>query len=167
MPASEGFLARNEEFVASHEPASLPPMPRLGAVIVSCIDWRVDPAHFAGLELGEAFVLRVLGGRVTETVAAQIVAADGLSRLHGDPLEEIVVIHHTGCGTAAFADRDLAERVADGVGLSADDLQAIAVDDPRRTVAHDVALLAGRTDLDAAVSGLIYDLDDGRLTRVV
>lgn len=166
MPAYDEMRVRNEAFVAAHDPTSLPDAPRLGALVVSCIDFRVDPAHYARLGLGEAFVLRVLGGRVTEDVEAQVVATDALARLHGEALAEVVVVHHTDCGTAAFAERSLAESVAPRVGMAVEALQAIAVDDPRRTVAEDVARLTDHPALDAEVKGFVYDLANGRLSPV-
>jgi carbonic anhydrase len=36
--------------------------------VITCIDPRVDPAAILGLELGEAMVLRNVGGRVTPAV---------------------------------------------------------------------------------------------------
>ncbi len=32
--------------------------PRLGLCVITCVDPRVDPAHFLGLSLGDALVLR-------------------------------------------------------------------------------------------------------------
>ena len=39
--------------------------PRLGLFVITCLDPRVDPAHFLGLALGDAIVVRNFGGRVT------------------------------------------------------------------------------------------------------
>src|SRR5437016_8035561 len=44
-------------------PIYVPLMPR--AMIIGCVDQRVDPAHVLGLGLGEAIVIRNIGGRIT------------------------------------------------------------------------------------------------------
>jgi carbonic anhydrase len=40
--------------------------------LVTCLDPRVDPAAFLGIELGDAPVIRNAGGRVTEAVINDI-----------------------------------------------------------------------------------------------
>ena len=47
-------------------------MPRKKILILTCLDSRVDPAHTMGLDLGEAFVMRKIGGRVTDLIVEQI-----------------------------------------------------------------------------------------------
>jgi carbonic anhydrase len=167
MRASDEMAARNSKFAELFDRATVSDDPLLHALVVTCMDFRVSPAHFAGIWLGDAFVLRVIGGRLTDEVMGQIVGADALSELHGSGLEEVIIVHHTGCGTAAFArDGDLAAGVAARMGTTAEVLRDIAVDDPFRTVAEDVAKLRAHPGLDVEVTGFVYDLDDGRLTPV-
>ena len=61
-------LERNRVFAAEggHEGAVV--FPRLGLFVITCLDPRVDPAHFLGLSLGDAVVVRNVGGRVTPEV---------------------------------------------------------------------------------------------------
>ena len=61
-------LARNRAFAAAggHEGAVV--FPNLRLFVVTCLDPRVDPAHFLGLELSDAMVVRNVGGRVTREV---------------------------------------------------------------------------------------------------
>jgi carbonic anhydrase len=49
MTTFDTLLERNQDF-ASHEfSKDLPLMPRFGAMIIGCVEPRVDPAHVLGL----------------------------------------------------------------------------------------------------------------------
>ncbi|HEY2443704.1 MAG TPA: carbonic anhydrase, partial [Streptosporangiaceae bacterium] len=103
------LLLRNERFARAYTPVPLG-LPTAQAIIVSCLDHRVDPAIFLGLELGEAPVIRNAGGRVTPAVIDDIAflafLAGQLSGSQGtaDTLFEVAVVHHTQCGTGLLAD---------------------------------------------------------------
>ena len=64
----EFALERNRAFSAGggHEGAVV--FPKLRLFVITCLDPRVDPAHFLGLALSDAMVLRNVGGRVTPEV---------------------------------------------------------------------------------------------------
>src|SRR6202022_858160 len=97
------LLERNEQFARTYTPASLG-IPTEQVVIVTCLDHRVDPAIVLGLQLGDAPVIRNIGGRVTQAVIDDITyfayLADQLfgGRNAPDTLFEVAVIHHTQCG---------------------------------------------------------------------
>jgi hypothetical protein len=64
----ETALHRNRSFAAAggHEGAVV--FPSLRLFVITCVDPRVDPAHFLGLRLSEAIIVRNVGGRVTPEV---------------------------------------------------------------------------------------------------
>ncbi len=66
------LLERNRAFAATGAHAGLAIMPRRPVFLVTCLDPRVDPAAFLGIELGDAPVIRNAGGRVTEAVINDI-----------------------------------------------------------------------------------------------
>ena len=68
----ESAIARNRAFAAAggHEGAVV--FPNLRLFVITCLDPRVDPAHFLGLELSDAIVVRNVGGRVTPEVINDI-----------------------------------------------------------------------------------------------
>ena len=61
-------LERNRAFAAAagHEGAVV--FPNLQLFVITCLDPRTDPAHFLGLGLSDAMVVRNVGGRVTPEV---------------------------------------------------------------------------------------------------
>jgi len=94
MSAFDNMLARNQEF-ATRVASTGTPMPSLPeglpsvkALIITCADMRVDPAHVLGVELGEAVVMRNIGGRITPGLIEQIGMLGGSARLPKQLLAE-------------------------------------------------------------------------------
>ena len=81
---------------------------------------------------------------------------------------ELVVLHHTDCGSALMADPDLRAGFT-ALGHDDETLQRTAVTDSTRSVTHDVQLLLDRPSLPdhVLVSGYSYDVRTGLVTRVV
>ncbi|HWD61545.1 MAG TPA: carbonic anhydrase [Humibacter sp.] len=166
------LLERNEHFASTdakeHVPA-IPFLPNRQVYVLTCIDPRVDPASILELELGDAIVARTIGGRANSSFLEDL---DWICYLHQTKAPdagwfEIVVIHHTDCGSALMADDELR---AGFVSAGHDDqaLLDTAVTDPRRTVPVDVQRILDAPFLpDAvAVSGYAYDVTTGRLALV-
>src|SRR3954451_15940921 len=164
-------LERNRVFAAEGGHRDAVVFPRLGLFVVTCLDPRVDPAHFLGLDLSDALVVRNVGGRVTPEVIndvafiaqiAENVIADG-------PLFEVAVIHHTQCGAGALADDGFRRRYADRIGADEAALREHAVVDPAATVAIDVERIRSAPAISprVAVSGHVYDVTTGLVQTVV
>jgi carbonic anhydrase len=167
----ETALERNRAFAAGggHEGAVV--FPNLRLFVVTCLDPRVDPAHFLGLELGDAMVVRNVGGRTTPEVIDDVafVSQIGETALPDGPLFEVAVIHHTQCATGAFADDAFRARYAERVGVDESALLERAVLDPAATVARDVERLRSAPAISpqVSVSGHVYDVVTGLVETVV
>ena len=114
MTNLDRMLERNKDFAAQQSAAgtlmpSLPrTLPNVKAIIIGCADMRVDPEEILGIQLGEAVVLRNIGGRVTPGLLEQL----GLLGRVGEVAREIpggggefhlIVLHHTDCGITRLA----------------------------------------------------------------
>jgi carbonic anhydrase len=167
MTIFDTLIARNQDFASHHSPKDASLMPR--AMIIGCVDQRVDPAHVLGLGPGEALVIRNVGGRITP---ATLVTMGMLGRIAqvggGAPAGEfhLIVLQHTQCGiTRLEGDSDM---LASYFDISREDLRAKAITDPRAAVVVDVATLKATPALPGnwLVSGLVYDVATG-LVEVV
>ena len=171
MDTIETLHSRNERFAARHNARGMAMMPRLRCMIIGCADPRVDPANIFGLKLGDAAVIRNIGGRITagtlQTMAMlRLVAAADPGGPPG-PGWHLIVLHHTDCGINRLtAYPDL---LGEHFGIDASELGAKHVTDPRASVVVDVAALKANPFLPAGfiVSGLVYDVDTGRIEQVV
>ena len=164
-------LERNRAFAAAggHEGAVV--FPNLRLVVITCLDPRVDPAHFLGLGLGDAMVVRNVGGRVTREVINDVAYIGQITEsvVPEGPLFEVAVIHHTQCGSAALADDAFRRRYAERIGVEESTLREHAVLDPAATVARDVGRLRSAPAISprVTVSGHVYDVLTGLVETVM
>jgi carbonic anhydrase len=164
-------LERNRAFAAAggHEGAVV--FPNLRLFVITCIDPRVDPAHFLGLGLSDALVVRNVGGRVTREVINDVAFIGQIAEnaLPDGPLFEVAVIHHTQCGAGALADESFRRTYADRIGVAESTLRERAVVDPATTVARDVERLRSAPAISSrvTVSGHVYDVVTGLVETVI
>ncbi|MBV8953213.1 MAG: hypothetical protein JO153_01465 [Solirubrobacterales bacterium] len=168
------LLDRNRRFAStdtrSHTPR-LPFLPHRGLFVICCIDCRVDPAEFLGLEFGEALVARNVGGRVTAAIIQDVAYASFLveEKAPEGPYFEAAVIHHTGCGSRLLEDGQLRHEFAERGAYDEQALADLPVTDPADTVRTDVQrlLAAPQISRHITVSGHVYDVDTGLVTTIV
>ena len=166
------LLDRNRGFAEKFDAGELNIRPRMSMILLTCVDARVDPAHLFGLELGDAIVIRNAGGRITPAVLKDLAILGVLAaNLPGDGAlqPQLVVIHHTDCGTARLANPPIQQQVAKRLSLSDDEVAAMAVTDPTKTVQADIELLRrlpGTPDAPI-VTGLVYDVSNGTIDQIV
>ena len=166
------LLDRNRSFAEQFEAGDLKILPRMSTILLTCVDARVDPAHLFGLGLGDAVVIRNAGGRITPAVIADlgilgVLAASAPGNSPRRP--ELVVIHHNDCGMSRLANPAIQEQVAKRLGLSVDEVAAMAITDPTKSVQDDVERLRqtpGTPD-QLVVSGFVYDVRNGTIDQIV
>ena len=145
-------------------------MPTLRAMIIGCVDSRVDPALLLGLKLGEAVVIRNVGGRITPETLQTLGMLNRVAQGEGANLGgefHLIVLHHTQCGIAHLEGHP--DMLASYFGIGQEDLLAKAVTDPHAAVAVDMATLKAIPALpdNWQVSGLVYDVTTGMVEIVV
>ncbi|SFF75804.1 carbonic anhydrase [Actinacidiphila alni] len=166
------LLEHNEHFAstdARERVPAIPFLPNRQVYVLTCIDPRVDPSSILELDLGDAIVARTVGGRANPSFLEDLAWICYLHRTKTPDADwfEIVVIHHTDCGSGLMADDDLrAGFVADGHDDQV--LLDTAVTDPHLTVPVDVRRILDAPFLPDAVtvSGYAYDVTTGRLSLV-
>ncbi len=104
-------LAANAAYQADFgDRASLSALPARRFAILTCMDARLDPAHFAGLREGDAHVIRNAGGRASEDAIRSLVLSH---KLLGT--QAWFVIHHTGCGLMSINDETVRALLAESL----------------------------------------------------
>ena len=163
---------RNEEFSRTFDQGDLPILPRRPTIVLTCVDSRVDPAHFLGLELGDTLVMRNSGGRVTDDVEQGVALLSGMTRLvAGDraPVLSLAIVHHTDCGLERIAAPGLRQALSQSTGIEPEDLETLAISDHQASLRADIERLRA-SDLVPAeleVSAHLYDVTSGKMTQVV
>jgi carbonic anhydrase len=161
MSVADEFAQANERYAAAFTKGDLSAPPGRHIAVITCMDARLDPARFLGLEEGDAHVIRNAGGRAADAIRSLVISQQLLGT------REVVVIHHTGCGMLSFTDDQLRQKLHDDLGVQSD-LEFLPFSNLEQSVRDDVATLRDSPLLlkDATVRGFIYDVKTGQLHEV-
>jgi carbonic anhydrase len=163
MSQFDEFLAADQVYQQSFDRGDLPMPPARKVAIVTCMDARLHPETFLGLDVGDAHVIRNAGGRVSDDALRSLVISQ---RLLGT--QEIVVIHHTDCGMLTFKNEDLAAKIREDLGVDVGGQDFLPFSDLEDSVRDDVATLRQSPLIpqDIPIAGAIYDVTTGELREV-
>src|ERR1700735_263351 len=112
MSNTDDLLANNESYAESFDKADLPLPPARKTAVVACMDARLNVYGALGLSEGDAHVIRNAGGVVTDDAIRSLAISQ---RLLGT--EEIILIHHTGCGMLTFTDDEFKRSIEEDTGI--------------------------------------------------
>jgi carbonic anhydrase len=159
MAITDEVRAANEQYAAGFEKGDLPMPPGRRFAVVTCMDARLDPARFLGLEEGDAHVIRNAGGIVTDDALRSLVISHHLLGT-----QEALVIGHTDCGMLTFTDGELRERL----GPEAADVEFHSFPDLEQRVQQSVHAIRESPLLPDSfgAAGYVYDVRSGRLQEV-
>jgi carbonic anhydrase len=137
--------------------------PARQVAVLTCMDARLHPEKFLGLDIGDAHVIRNAGGRASDDAIRSLIIS---SNLLGT--KEYVVIHHTDCGMVTFTNEDLREKLADVLDADASDIDFLPFNDLEGSVRDDVDRIRESPFIPEGipVRGFVYDVRSGRLREV-
>jgi len=159
MSVVEEIRTANDEFAAGFGQGELPMPPGRHFAVVTCMDARLDPARFLGLDLGDAHVVRNAGGVVSDDALRSLVISHHLLGT-----QEALVIGHTDCGMVTFQNDDLHEKL----GPESEEIDFLPFPDVAQRVRESVATINESPLLPDSftASGFVYDVKSGRLEAV-
>ena len=154
-------LAENDRYAAQFDRSSLPLPPGRKLAVLACMDARLTVEDALGLRTGDAHIIRNAGGLATDDAIRSLVISQHLLGT-----EEVIVVEHTGCGMLTFEDEPVREQIAESTGET--------VDLPLRPFANLEANLRAQVERirshplvkDVPVSGLVYEVESGRLRQI-
>lgn len=157
------FQKANDAYASSFSKGNLPMPPGRHVAVLVCMDARLDPARFLGLEEGDAHVIRNAGGRASDDAIRSLAISQQLLGTN-----EVVVIHHTDCGMLTFSNEDLRKKLKQDLNADAEHIDFLPFKDLEQSVRDDVATIKNSPLLlkYIEVSGFIYDVRTGRLLPV-
>ena len=161
MSATDELVANNATYASGFAKGDLPTPPAKKVAVLACMDARLDPAKALGLQEGDAHVIRNAGGVATEDAVRSLVISQ---RLLGT--EEIILIHHTGCGMETFTDDAVKDQILADTGLRPSfALEAFpkADDDVKQTAAR---IRANPFVPHKNIRGFVYEVETGKLREV-
>ncbi len=163
MPVTDELIEANARFAQDFDRGDLPMPPARNVAVLACMDARLHPETFLGLDIGDAHMIRNAGGRASDDAIRSLIISN---RLLGT--REYLVIHHTDCGMLTFSNDDLHGKLADETGEDATHIDFLPFADLEQSVRDDVQRIKDSPFLpdDAPVAGYVYDVTDGRLYPV-
>jgi carbonic anhydrase len=163
MSVVDEFRKANESYAMGFQKGHLPMPPGRHVAVLTCMDARLDPAAFLGLEEGDAHVIRNAGGRASEDAIRSLVISQQLLGTN-----TVVVIHHTDCGMLTFSNADLRTKLKQELKADADHIDFLPFGDLEQSVRDDVATLKASPLIpdNLEISGYIYDVRSGKLLPV-
>ncbi len=160
---------------------NLPMPPARRFAILTCMDARLDPAKFAGLNEGDAHVIRNAGGRASDDAIRSLVIS---YKLLGT--REWFVVHHSDCGMETFTDNIMRDLCAHSLETAAIDANGwhdtgsgpgsseakyidwLTIADNAASVVEDVTRIRSHPLVPKTIPvyGYIYDVKSGSLVEV-
>jgi carbonic anhydrase len=160
----DDLLAANAEYASRFGMSGFDGIAHAGVAIVTCMDSRLDPLAMVGLRPGDAKIFRNPGGRVTDQAMEALVLGVHLLRVR-----RVLVVPHTRCAMASSTLEEVQEQVGASAGQDASWLTFGVVEDQRQALLADVTKVRSHplVPQTVAVGGFLYDVDTGRLDRLV
>lgn len=162
MSVTDELLRNAESYAARFDQGDLPLAPARRLAIVACMDARLNLYALLGLGEGDAHVIRNAGGVVTDDAIRSLAISQRLLAT-----EEIMLIHHTGCGMLTFSDDEFRRSVQQETGIKPA-WTAEAFADLDENVRQSLARIHASPFIPRKerVRGFVYEVDTGRLREV-
>jgi carbonic anhydrase len=162
MGFTDELLKNNKAYAERFDKADLPGRPSKKLAIVACMDARLNLYAALGLAEGDAHIIRNAGGVMTDDGIRSLAISQ---RLLGT--EEIVLIHHTGCGMLTFTDDEFRRSIQEETGIKPE-WAVEAFSDLEEDVRQSIARVKASPFIPKkdAVRGFIYEVETGRLREV-
>ena len=162
MTVTDELLANAENYAAAFAKGDLPLPPARKVAVVACMDARLNPYGVLGLSEGDSHVIRNAGGVVTDDVIRSLTISQ---RLLGT--NEIILIHHTGCGMLTFHDDDVKAQIEADTGIKPS-FALEAFGDLDTDVRQSIARIKASPFIPNkdSIRGFVYEVETGRLREV-
>jgi len=162
VSSTESYVANAEQYAASFDKGNLPLPPAKQTAVVACMDARLNPYGVLGLSEGDSHVIRNAGGVVTDDVIRSLTISQ---RLLGT--NEIILIHHTGCGMLTFRDDDVKAQIEADTGIRPS-FALEAFGDLDGDVRQSIARIKASPFIPNkdSIRGFVYEVETGRLREV-
>lgn len=162
----EQIMAANKEYskeFGTKSDLGAPPAKHLA--VLTCMDARLEPLAFLGLNLGDAHIIRNGGGRASEDAIRSLVA----SYTHLGT-KEFLVIHHSECGFETFTQEEMGKLLKEKLDTSEGEfVNWLSISDRIESIKNDVMHIRNHPLIskDIEITGLLFNTKTGELTEVI
>src|SRR5712691_3549893 len=163
MSIHDEITRANERYAASFAKGNLPMPPGRRFAVLTCMDARLDPAKFLGLDEGDAHVIRNAGGLASADAIRSLVISHWLLGT-----QEAFVIAHSDCGMLTFTNEVLRARLQEEADADASGIDFLPFSDLEESVRASIRRIRESPFLpdSFAASGFVYRVESGQLREV-
>ena len=160
------IISANSKYVREFgDKTDLAPFPEKRLAVLTCMDARLEPLKFLGLELGDAHIIRNAGGRASDDAIRSLVVSNTLLGTN-----EFLVIHHTECGMERFTQEEMGRMLKEKLDTSEGEfVNWLSISDRIQSVKHDVLHIKNHPLVsdDIKISGHLFNTKTGELSEVI
>jgi len=158
------MVQNDDSFAQSFDQGDVPMPPAKKVAWVVCMDARLHPEKFLGLQIGDAHIIRNAGGVASDDAIRSLAIS---THLLGT--KEFGVVHHTDCGMLTFTNDDMHAKLKEELGVDASDIDFLPFPDLEQSVRDDVQKIKDSPLLPDGipVSGYVYEVETGKLREIV
>ncbi|KAM0264134.1 hypothetical protein ACHAQJ_000879 [Trichoderma viride] len=166
-PFESQILEANTKYASTYKHSGLECPPLRKAVLVTCMDCRLDPKSAYGFELGEVATVRNAGASARDAARSALVATHVLGA------QEVLLIKHTRCGVLGIPEEAVRGIMKKNLGLEeskeVDNFEALTFHALEASTREEVEYLRNHplSLSTVRVTGWIHDTDTGLLRKVV
>ena len=160
------IISANQEYAKEFGKKSdlgAPPLRRLA--VLTCMDARLEPLEFLGLELGDAHMIRNAGGRASDDAIRSIV----ISNTHLGT-NELLIIHHSECGMEGFTQQEMGELLKEKLNtIEGEFVNWLSIADRIESVKSDAIHIRHHplVSKEIKISGYLFNTKTGLLQEVI
>ncbi|KAL9468646.1 hypothetical protein ACSS6W_010340 [Trichoderma asperelloides] len=166
-PFESEILAANAKYVSTYTHSGLECPPLKKAVLVTCMDCRLDPKSALGFEVGEVTTIRNAGASGRDAARSAILTTHVLGA------QEVLLIKHTRCGLLGVPQEAVHGIMKKNLGVEeskdVDNFDVLTFHDLEASTREEVEYLRNHPLWlsKIKVTGWIQDTDTGALKKIV
>lgn len=159
-------MSANQQYAKEFgENSDLGAAPKKRLAVLTCMDCRLDPLKFLGLELGDAHFIRNGGGRASEDAIRSLVASYTYLGTN-----EFLIIHHSECGFETFTQEEMGRLLKEKLHSSEGEfINWLTISDRIESIKNDVMHIRNHPliDKDITITGLLLNTKTAELTEII
>ncbi len=160
------IISANREYskeFGSKADLEAPPLKQLA--VLTCMDARLEPLAFLGLELGDAHIIRNAGGRASDDAIRSIVISNTYLGTN-----EVLVIHHSGCGMETFTQEEMGKVLREKLNTADGEfINWLSIADRIESVKSDAIHIRHHplVSKEIKITGYLFHTKTGKLQEVI
>jgi len=160
------IISANQEYADKFgDKSELEAPPSRHLIVLTCMDARLEPLEFLGLQLGDAHIIRNAGGRASDDAIRSIVISSTYLGTN-----ELLVIHHSGCGLETFTQAEMGEVLRKKLNTSDGEyINWLSITDRIESVKSDAIHIRNHplVSKEIKITGYLFHTDTGILEEVI